>query len=96
VGRAEAGAEFSQDACEGFTRTGGAAGVDEREEADRGGKERPPALECWPPECGATADPYERVLLERELCAVLDLRFRIRLDPMPFPRTDAALVVGPD
>jgi len=57
VGRADAGAELSQDACVGFTRTGGAAGVDDLEEADRGGKERPPALEGFPPECGATAEP---------------------------------------
>ena len=80
----------------GFTRTGGAAGVEDLDEADKGGKDRPPALAGFPLECGATADPYERALLERELCAVLDLRFKIRLDPRPLPNTDAALVLGPD
>jgi hypothetical protein len=70
--------------------------VDDLEDIDRGGKERPAELEGFPLECGATAEPYERVLFERELCAVLDLRLRIRLDPMPLPKTDAALVVGPD
>ena len=57
VGRADAGAELSHDAWLGFTRTGGAAGVDDLEDADKGGKERPPALEGFPPECGATAEP---------------------------------------